>query len=524
VHYAIRAAVRSAQLGSHRESAAQYERALRFADPADPATVATIYDGLADEQALIDLWEDAAVANERALTLWRQLGDRRGEGNTLRRLGRTMWRLCRGAEAVAATEAAVATLEPLGPSVELAWAYAGLSITRLQWGFPAEAVELAQRSRAISEAAGYAEATCDALNTEACASVPAPRWDQLLRKALEIAQAHHFQNQAGRAVANLQANFVGERRYAEAEKSYVDGLAYCEEYGIAVYARCLRAGQVRVLQQTGRWDEAVALGESLLNEAGASPINRVISMIDLGLIRVRRGAPGMWERLDEALTAALGSNEPGYVVPTRLRRAEAYWLAGDTELAVREAELAADALAGWEPWLAGETAAWLRRLGSNRTVEGEIAEPFQLELAGEHVRAADAFMKLGCPPEAMMALIDADQEEPLRRALDLAASLDAQASARMIRHRLRALGARAVPVGARSTTRQHPYGLTRRESEVLDLICAGRTNAEIAAHLVISAKTVDHHVSAVLAKLGAATRNEAAATANRLGLAASAAK
>ena len=47
--------------------------------------------------------------------------------------------------------------------------------------------------------------------------------------------------------------------------------------------------------------------------------------------------------------------------------------------------------------------------------------------------------------------------------------------------------------------------LTRRESEVLDLICAGYTNAAISAELFISAKTVDHHVSAILAKLGART-------------------
>ena len=53
---------------------------------------------------------------------------------------------------------------------------------------------------------------------------------------------------------------------------------------------------------------------------------------------------------------------------------------------------------------------------------------------------------------------------------------------------------------------------------MLDLICAGHTNAEIAAKLFISTKTVDHHVSAVLAKLGAPTREAAAAHAARLGL------
>jgi DNA-binding NarL/FixJ family response regulator len=51
------------------------------------------------------------------------------------------------------------------------------------------------------------------------------------------------------------------------------------------------------------------------------------------------------------------------------------------------------------------------------------------------------------------------------------------------------------------------------------MICAGQANAEIAARLFISAKTVDHHVSAVLAKLGVPTRTAAASQARRLGLA-----
>jgi DNA-binding NarL/FixJ family response regulator len=83
---------------------------------------------------------------------------------------------------------------------------------------------------------------------------------------------------------------------------------------------------------------------------------------------------------------------------------------------------------------------------------------------------------------------------------------------------MRQMGIRYVPTGARSVTREHPLGLTRREREVLELIHAGRTNAEIAAALVISVKTVGHHVSAVLTKLGAPTRAEAASQAARLGL------
>jgi DNA-binding NarL/FixJ family response regulator len=58
--------------------------------------------------------------------------------------------------------------------------------------------------------------------------------------------------------------------------------------------------------------------------------------------------------------------------------------------------------------------------------------------------------------------------------------------------------------------------LTPRETEVLELIVEGATNAQIARALVISAKTVDHHVSAVLAKLGVASRRDAGAAAERL--------
>jgi DNA-binding CsgD family transcriptional regulator len=57
--------------------------------------------------------------------------------------------------------------------------------------------------------------------------------------------------------------------------------------------------------------------------------------------------------------------------------------------------------------------------------------------------------------------------------------------------------------------------------ELLDLVCEGCSNAEIATRLVLSVKTVDHHVSAVLAKLGAPTRQAAARTAARLGVAGS---
>jgi DNA-binding NarL/FixJ family response regulator len=67
-------------------------------------------------------------------------------------------------------------------------------------------------------------------------------------------------------------------------------------------------------------------------------------------------------------------------------------------------------------------------------------------------------------------------------------------------------------------TNGNPAGLTGREVEVVRLIAAGHSNAEVAEQLVVSPRTVDHHVSALLRKLDAKTRAEAAAAAAKLGL------
>ena len=80
-----------------------------------------------------------------------------------------------------------------------------------------------------------------------------------------------------------------------------------------------------------------------------------------------------------------------------------------------------------------------------------------------------------------------------------------------------AMGAR-VPRGPRAVTRANPAGLTPRQLAVLGLLREGMTNAEIADRLVLSVRTVDHHVAAVLDKLGVRSRREAAAAADELGV------
>lgn len=434
----------------------------------------------------------------------------------MRRLAGAMTQLCRGSEAVAAAEAAVSLLEPLGPSIELARAYCGLA--GLRTGHET-VIELAKRAQMTAEQLGAMDVLSDALNTQACAVAAAGRdWAGLLRRALDIALTEGLEAQAARAYCNLCGMYGDQRRFAEAEPYFADGIAYCDERDLYSYSTFLRGEQANVLERTGRWAEAAAVSTELLSKAGPSPVNRLCALKRLGLIRARLGEPGVWEYLDPAVAGADGTGEPTQVVPVRLARAEAYWLEGRPGEAAREAELADDLSALCGAWDRGAIGVWLHRTRSARSLRENVAEPFRRQLDGDGAKAAQLWTDLGCPYDAALALHDTSDEAALREALGILTDLGASGAARLTRQKMRQLGIRSIPAGPRTATRAHPLGLTQREHEVLDLICAGHTNAEIAGQLFISEKTVDHHVSAMLAKLNAPTRHAAAAAAARLGL------
>ena len=520
LRHASAAARRAAALASHREAAAQFERALRFTDRADPATEASLHDGYAYQASLLDRWQEAADARERALALWREVGDRLREGDTLRWLAHSLCSLSRGGEAIAAARAAIALLEPLGPTVELAWAYASLAAILMVRGANTDAIELARRAQAVAGPLGLTEVLSDALNSQACAvRATGGPWADMLRRALDIALAGQHEAEVARAHVNLHASSVADRDWAAAERYFTEGVAYCDDHDITTYSIFLRSERTSVLERTGRWDEAVVICHELLRKGGPSPSIRLCPLNRLGAIRARRGEPGAWECLDEAIEYADGAGEPQSIVPVRLARAEAFWLDGRLADARREAELADDAAGGCDGWDRGAVAVWLRRTGSARPPRGELAAPYRRQLDGDWAGAARLWTDLGCPYEAGLALLGSADEASLREALQIFTDLGAFATVRLTRQKMRRLGIRSIPAGPRPATREHPLGLTRREHEVLDLICAGHTNAEIAAKLFISVKTAGHHVSAVLAKLHAPTRRAAATRAVKLGLA-----
>ena len=165
LRHAPEAARQSAALGAHREAAAQFQRALRFADDTDKAALASLHDGLAGEYSLLDRWEEAEHELRTALALRRELGDDVRAGEDLRLLSTTLWRLCRGSESEQAAEEAVRILEPLPPGRELAWAYANLATNQMMQGRLKEAIDAGEKGRDLGECLGLGGIVSHALNT-----------------------------------------------------------------------------------------------------------------------------------------------------------------------------------------------------------------------------------------------------------------------------------------------------------------------------------------------------------------------
>jgi DNA-binding CsgD family transcriptional regulator len=166
---------------------------------------------------------------------------------------------------------------------------------------------------------------------------------------------------------------------------------------------------------------------------------------------------------------------------------------------------------------AAELGYWLGRAGHHVSTSDSV-HPYDLLANGQWRQAAEAWQRAGCPYEQALALSHSPEPADLLSALQLLDALGAEPLARRVRARLRELGVSRIPRGRIQSTRENPAGLTDRQTDVIRLLAEGLTNAEIAARLVLSVRTVDTHVGAILTKLDAKTRRDAAARAKAMGL------
>lgn len=519
--YAPMAAERAAALSAHREAAAHYETALRHAQSWADACRADLFEKLSYEFYLIEYVPEAIEARQSALQLWRAAGDQLKIGDNLRWLSRLSWFNGLKSDAEQFAAEAIAVLEPLAPGRELAFAYSNQAQLHMLTNEPQPTLHWGQKAIDLATTLNDTEILSHALNNVGTARATALDLGGYadLERSLKLARDANLQEHVGRAYTNLAATAIRLHDFDGANRYLTEGIAYCEAHELFSWIRYMSAARSVTYLGQGFWDRAAEEAQAVARHPCAAPISKIQALTILGLVRARRGESDADRLLEEALDLAVPTGEMQRIGPVVSARAEVAWFNGTLSDVADDIRAAYEvALRQSDPWMLGELAFWLWRSGGTCDPTAPIAEPFAHQIAGRWQEAAAAWETLGCPYQSAMALVDSVEEADLRRALSICEQLAAGPLAGILRRKLRASGIRGITRGTQERNRQNPHGLTTRELGVLAHLVEGRRNADIARALFVSEKTVDHHVSSILGKLGVRSRGEAAAFANRLGL------
>jgi DNA-binding CsgD family transcriptional regulator/energy-coupling factor transporter ATP-binding protein EcfA2 len=507
----------AAGAGAHREAAAHYRLVLRHRERFAPAELAELLERYAVECYTIGTPAAAVAAQREAIELRRSLGEPRALGADLRWLSRMAWWAGDRAAAEQAAAEAIAVLEAAGDRRLLALALSNQSQLHMLASRASDCVAVGERAIALARELGDA-----AILSHALTNVGGARWQlgeesawSLMEESLRVALSAGEVEHACRSYAVLASHQLDDLRLDDAERTLADGISLAERADHLGYLGYLYVELGMLKLARAAWDDAVRAARQGLD---GGPLQRCPALTVLGRVRVRRGEPGGDDLLREAWALAVDLRELQRTGPAAAARAEAAWLAGD-HAAVRAVAgpVHEDASRLGHVPLQAELGYWLTRAG--QTVASPASEhPYALQAAGRWREAAAAWQAAGYPYEHAAALAESPDPQDRLAALAKLDALGAAPLARLVRAGLRRLGVAHVPRGPVGATRQNPAGLTERQVQVLRLLSQGCTNAEIADRLVISTRTVDSHVAAVLAKLGIGTRRAAAARAADLGL------
>ncbi|WP_250214156.1 ATP-binding protein [Acrocarpospora catenulata] len=520
LRYAPEAARQAAAVAAHREAVGHYRAVLAHAERLPAAVRAELLEGYSVECYLSGLSVEAVSARQAALDLREAAGDREAVGAGLRWLSRLHWWDGNRREAEVAAARAIAVLETLEQGHQLAMAYSNLAQLDMLANRLTAATGWAERAIEMAQRLGDQETLSHALTNIGSARIlardPAGRAD--LERGFEVAVAAGLEDHAARALCNLATCSAEMRDYRHARQDLDRGLAFVKAHELAGYAQHLLGHRARLRMDQGDWPGAGQDAEAALTEEAVDGSWVVDALVPLGLLQARRGDATAAATLQEATERGFATAELQWTAPVAAARAEYAWLQGEDHRIAEEATgLFERAVQAAHPWFTGELASWLWLAGALPEIPAVVAEPYLLLLTGDWRASAAAWQELGCPYQQALALACGDRDAVVA-ALALLDGLGARQTALRVRRDLRRRGHRSIPRGPIRATAANPAGLTARQIEVLGLVAEGLTDAGIAGRLSLSTKTVGHHISALLAKLGVASRHEAVAVARRLAI------
>jgi DNA-binding CsgD family transcriptional regulator len=520
--YAPMAAKEAAQVGAHIEASKLYLTAIEYAPRGNAEELVDLYEQYAYECYLTNQVKEAIIYQQKALRVWKEKNETEKTGNSLRILSRLWWFEANRRESEKLGHEALTVLENEPASAIKAMAYSNMSQLKMlsdehedsiYWG------EIAiNMARELGNNEILVHALCNVGTVKMRQSDTRQEGENTLRQSLDIALKNEYSEHVGHIYINLGSNAVLMKDYVAASRCFDAGIAYCEERDLDSWSKYIHAWKARMLMETGKWNEAEELCLRLVQKASYSAVIKMGAFIVLGKIKLCAGQPDALEYLEKAKALAFPAGEIQRIAPAMVALLEYEWHTGQAVIAEKELATAIQVIKETDNrWHYSEFAFWLEKTRGIIIHENDLYTPYQLETDGDYRQAAAYWEKLGCPYEEAHALFNGNDEDK-RTALSILTALGATATHEKLKQEMRTAGIRNIPRGIRDTTRANPAQLTTRQVDVLKLLHAGLQNKEIAGRLFISAKTVDHHISAILFKLEVNSRTKAVSEGVRLGI------
>ena len=518
--YAREAGEEAARAGSHTEAVAFYETALATLPGDDPRERAMLLTKLGHEQYMTSRLTPAIATVSATFPLWQHVHDDAGLSSAHESCAVFEYYNARRVSAEAHADRAAALARGTTR------AYGAARVTRAYLAYHRGDVRLATQCTADAGRIA-AELGDDALalrsrlvDTATDLVLGDDGARHRLVQVVEEARQLGLDELASTGYSNIAYLDVEQRRLAEAERLLEQSLAFTIERDIPICNHWQTGVRSRLRLLEGRWSAALEDADDALTRTGM-PLATFWPHLVTGVVRLRRTGTED-AHLEAAWQLAERLDEPMRRLPALSALAERMWLTGQVDGRVTHtapSELKRAAGSSAVAWSAGDLAVWLARLGIPTTVDPEtLAHPHRLSLTGHPEDATAWWRRAGSVVDEALAAIDATDTEVRLRAVEQLDRLSAAATADRLRRILRHEGVTQLPVRPRAATSANPSGLTNRQLDVAKLVARGFTNAEIAERLFISPKTTDHHVSAVLLKLGVPNRRAVVVQASELGL------